>query len=222
MKTLLAASLVLAGLGFTASASAATVDLPGIPDASYVIGPGLGLAIPDDDPLGLATTISVPDSFAINKVALVIQLDHTWVGDLIFTLTGPDGTTVTLADRPGSDFPDDFGDSSNLSATRAIVFGDLGPFVAENMGAGACTGTDSVIGVDCGRWFTPEEALTAAFLGSNGLGDWTLTVSDNAGQDTGVLDGWLIAFNFQTAVPVPPAVWLFASGLFALVARRRR
>jgi subtilisin-like proprotein convertase family protein len=208
-------SVAIAGLLASANAFASRVDV------YYDAGPGLGLAIPDNDPLGVSSTISIGDSFTIGRLAVVVALDHTWVGDLIFTLTGPDGTTITLADRPGSD-TSSFGDSSNLSADHPIIFGDLSPIPAENMGGGSCTSTDSVIGADCHRWFAPNTSLDGTFDGFNAMGDWTLTVSDNAGADTGVIDGWLIAFDRAAAVPVPPAMWLFASGLFALVARRRR
>jgi hypothetical protein len=30
-----------------------------------------------------------------------VGVDHTWVGDLVFNLTSPGGTTVTLMSRPG-------------------------------------------------------------------------------------------------------------------------
>jgi subtilisin-like proprotein convertase family protein len=214
-RQLLCTSLAIAGLAASATASATIAD-------AFYAAPGLGLAIPDDDPTGVSSTISIPDSFTISKLAVVVVMEHTWVGDLIFTLTGPDGTTITLANQPGTDDPDlDAGDSSNLSFDHPIFFGDLSPIPAEMLGAGSCTGTDSVIGLDCHRWHNPDQSLGDTWIGTDAGGDWTLTVSDNTGLDLGVLDGWLIAFNMQ-AVPVPPAVWLFASGLFALAARRRR
>ena len=171
MKGLILASVTMAGL----AASVPTFALP--VDAFYYAGPGLGLAIPDDDPNGVQSTISVPDDLSIEKIAIIVVMDHTWVGDLIFTLTGPDGQTITLLDRPGTTDPAiDAGDSSNASVAYPII-----------------------------------------------LGDWTLSVSDNAGLDLGVLDGWLIAFGYsEIAVPLPAGVWLFASGLVALSARRRR
>jgi subtilisin-like proprotein convertase family protein len=213
-RLLLCTALAIAGLAASATASAVTAD-------AFYSAPNLELALPDEDPTGVSSTISVPDSFSIAKLALIVVMDHTWVGDLMFTLTGPDGTTLTLADRPGTDDPSvDAGDSSNLSSAHPIIFGDLSPIPAEMLGAG-CTDTDSVIGVDCHRWVNPDQSLGDTWIGTDAFGDWTLTVSDNAGLDLGVLDGWMIAFNMQP-VPVPPALWLFATGLFALAARRRR
>lgn len=220
MKTWLGTTLALIGLAVSATASAVSVESwPGV-DQSYRVGPGLGLAIPDNDLAGISSTISIDDDYTIGRMALVVALDHTYVGDLIFTLTGPDGTTITLADRPGSDDPADFGDSSNLSIAYPIVFGDLSPISAEDMGAGSCSSSESIIGLDCHRWLNPDTSLGGTFGGSSTFGDWTLSISDHAGQDLGTLDSWLIAFQYET-VPVPPALWLFASSLFALVARRR-
>ena len=217
-KLLLGTTLAVAGLAATTTASAIPVDV------FYSTAPGLGIAIPDDDPAGVSATISVPETGTIVGLAIMIQMNHTWVGDLIFRLTGPDGTTIVLADQPGTTDPDlDAGDSSNLSLARPIIFGDLSTWAAENMGAGACTGTDSIIGTDCTRWFLPDTSLAGTFGGMSAFGDWTLNISDNTGLDLGTLDAWLIAFDIKGgAIPLPPAVWLFASGLFALVARRRR
>jgi subtilisin-like proprotein convertase family protein len=215
-RQLLCTSLAIAGLAVSATASAVTAD-------AFYAAPGLAMAIPDDDAVGVSSTISISDSFTIGKIAVVVVAEHTWVGDLIFTLTGPDGTTITLANQPGTTDPDaDAGDNANLSTDHPIIFGDLSPMSAEMLGAGPCgNNTDAVIGLDCPRWVNPDESLGGTWIGTDAMGDWTLTVSDNTGLDIGTLDGWLIAFNYQ-AVPVPPAIWLFASGLFALVARRRR
>jgi subtilisin-like proprotein convertase family protein len=204
----------------TAIGLAASVPALALPvDAFYVSG--TNYTIPDDDPNGIQSTIYVPDDRKIEKISIIVTLDHTWVGDLIFTLTGPDGQTITLLDRPGTTDPDtDAGDSSNASADYSLTFGDAGPEPAEMMGAG-CADTDSIIGLDCGKRFTPETSPSEAWAGLSALGDWTLTISDNAELDLGELDGWIIAFRYE-AVPLPAGVWLLASGIIALAARRRR
>jgi subtilisin-like proprotein convertase family protein len=216
MKGLFLASLTIAGLVASVPASALPVD------AFYYAGPGLGLSIPDNDPTGVSSTISVPDDMSIEKIALIVLVDHTWVGDLIFTLTGPDGQTITLVDRPG--YPAaPAGDDADLSTEHPIIIGDYSPLEAELMGAGGCTEGGSVVGLDCPRWFNSDTSLAGTWGGSSALGDWTLSITDNAGQDVGVLDGWLIAFGYgNVAVPLPAGVWLVASGLVALAARRRR
>src|SRR5262245_11643919 len=219
----ISATFALACLTATGIASATTAH-PAV-DNIYSTGAGLNMAIPDDDASGITSTISIASNLIVDRVAVFVSMDHTYVGDLIFTLTGPDGTTVTLADRPGSSDPSDFGDSSNLSAAHGLIFGDrffggAQLVEAENIGHG-CAGTDSVVGVDCARWIRSQDSLDAAFAGLSIGGDWTLTISDNAALDTGALNGWLIAFQTH-AVPLPAGVWLFASGLFGLIWVRRK
>jgi subtilisin-like proprotein convertase family protein len=220
MKTSwISATFALACLMATGIASA-TATHPNV-DYIYSTGPGLGLDIPDNDANGISSTISISDDFLISHMAILVSMDHTYIGDLIFTLTGPDGTSITLADRPG--YPDaSFGDDSNLSAHYPIIFGDLFPDVdAENLGRG-CDGTDTIVGVDCTRQVSANDSMAAAFGGLSTLGDWTLTVSDNADFDTGSINGWSIAIQVPSAVPVPAGVWLLASGLFALAGARRK
>ncbi len=225
-RTLLASLLAAAGV-LGAGVSHAAL-LTGI----YSTGPGLGLDIPDNDAAGISSTIevvpgenfmdTVPDMGALLLgVEVGVSLDHTYVGDLVITLQGPNGDVITLMDRPGAPDQGEFGDSSNLSSNLPLLFGDRAEVGAENVGAGC--GDNSVIGVDCRRAFAPEQSLEVFVLANiNLLGDWTLTVSDNAGQDVGTLNGWYIELDFAP-VPIPAGVWLLMSGLFGLgFARKKR
>jgi serine protease len=59
------------------------------------------IAIPDNDPTGITSTINVQQPIDIEEIAAEINITHTFVGDLLITLTSPTGTTVTLHDRAG-------------------------------------------------------------------------------------------------------------------------
>lgn len=114
------------------------------------------VSIPDDNSSGIQSTIDV--SGATESVGELFNIDvnieHSWVGDLIITLRSPQGTEVTLYD------PDDLDSSSDV----------VGNFP---------------------RDYTPVESLSA-FEGEDPNGTWTLTVSDNAAEDTGTLNSWSI------------------------------
>jgi hypothetical protein len=104
------------------------------------------------------------------------------VGDLQIFLTSPAGTEVLLLDRPG--FPEsDFGCGNS---DMMITFDDDSSFDPEEH----CEGTRP--------WYEgdvkPVEAL-AAFAGELSHGFWTLTVKDNSGGDTGVLENWQLTFD---------------------------
>lgn len=223
---LVSAALLCAGMLGASAANA------GLLTGIYSTGPGLGLALPDNDAAGIASTINVipGDNFMdpvpemgalLLGVEVGVSLDHTYVGDLVITLEGPDGTVITLLDRPGLPDQGDFGDSANADASLPLLFGDRSLIPAENMGA-ACFSTNDTVGIECSRAFAPEESFEAFIVANiNLLGEWTLRVSDNAEQDLGVLDGWYIELDFAP-VPLPAGVWLLASALFGLAAARRR
>src|SRR5690606_26178980 len=68
-----------------------------------IVYSGLPLAIPDNTPAGVSSTATVSGvPGLITGVTVSVNATHTWVGDLIFTLTSADGTVITLLDRPGS------------------------------------------------------------------------------------------------------------------------
>ena len=60
-----------------------------------------GVAIPDNTPAGIQSTLTVGANVTISDLDVVLRVTHTWVGDLAVTLQSPLGTTVTVYDRPG-------------------------------------------------------------------------------------------------------------------------
>jgi len=144
---------------------------------------GAPVAIPDDTPGGVDIPLTVSgftgalaslkfsidgSSCTADAGATTVGLDHSWVGDLIITLTSPSGTKVILANRPGgtgnsgNNFCQTVLDDSASSSIQDISSIDA-PF----------TGT-----------FKPANPL-AAFNGEDANGVWILNVSDNAFIDTG-------------------------------------
>ena len=61
------------------------------------------LEIPDNNSTGVTDNLIVSDSGSLTDLNVSVDVTHTYVGDLIFTLTHVDtGTSVTIIDRPGS------------------------------------------------------------------------------------------------------------------------
>ncbi|MEO0974900.1 MAG: proprotein convertase P-domain-containing protein [Pseudomonadota bacterium] len=176
-------TLAIAALMGLATASQAQV---------FAAGPGLGLELPDDDPGGITSTIDVTGG-AVENVRVIVSIDHTWVGDLIMTLTSPSGTTVSLVDRAGSE-DGGFGDSSDLSSALSIGFNDGHEVSSEDAGADCINSPTDTIGDGCARVFIPRDML-GGFVGEGASGTWTLFISDNAGGDLGALNGWVILLN---------------------------
>jgi hypothetical protein len=136
--------------------------------------------------------IGVPTG-AILDLDVDLDISHTYVGDLDIALdhTGP-GTTRTLIDRPG--VPPGFG--CQFDDILATVDDEAG-VAAETMCNSGPAISGSVIGGD-----PPDNTLLAAFDGSDGMGTWTLTVTDNAAVDYGTLNGWCL--NLTVGGNQPP------------------
>ncbi|MET0863278.1 MAG: S8 family serine peptidase [Nakamurella sp.] len=153
------------------------VGEPGSPAVFAYTGPPL--VIPDADDAGIEVPFQVTGVGAINQVSFTIGgkvcttaerastvgIDHTYVGDLVGTLTGPDGTAVQL-------FSQIAGQAHNMCQVRLTDSADRS--------IQSATELDSPF---TGDW-QPTEPL-AAFLGRPGDGTWRFTVADLTSADTG-------------------------------------
>lgn len=166
------------------------------------LAPNVPVAIPDNDPVGVESDLVVADNVVLTDVDVRVQIDHTWVGDLVITLRAPDNTEVVLLDRPGVPVMSGVGCSDdNLNVT----FDDASGFDPESH----CTGSDP--------WFSgtanPVGSL-ATFNGMSSAGTWRVFASDNAGADLGSIVDWELittpaisgVCNVCTPVPTAPAV----------------
>jgi subtilisin-like proprotein convertase family protein len=140
---------------------------------------GPPVAIPDASTAGARVTFAVAGlgyagaiAFSIDGTACstvagaeTVGLDHTFMGDLVATLTAPGGDTATLFDRSG-------GSGNNLCQ---VVFDD----------AAAREFADAISSQApfTGSW-RPASPL-AELIDAPVDGTWTLTVADTAARDTG-------------------------------------
>jgi extracellular elastinolytic metalloproteinase len=60
-----------------------------------------GLAIPDADPHGILSTLTLPDAGTVESLTATVAISHPYRGDLVVTLVAPDGREVVLHDRAG-------------------------------------------------------------------------------------------------------------------------
>jgi subtilisin-like proprotein convertase family protein len=89
---------------FTARLILGTSDCDAAPRADVTLfqSPQQGLAIPDNTPAGITSTLDITDSRAIERLAVNVNIAHPSRGDLQILLTAPDGTTVILQ-NPSTD-----------------------------------------------------------------------------------------------------------------------
>ncbi len=153
---------------------------------------GAPVAIPDNNTTGVNLVVAVAGVGTISDLdvrfdgtvsspdplSTTVGANHSWVGDMIFRLTSPGGTTVTFYDRPGVP-ASTFGCSSNNLFALTIDDEAGSPLEATCPGgtdAGPLTGS-----------FTGNNPLSA-FDGQNPNGNWTLTAIDAAGGDVGTYE----------------------------------
>ncbi len=123
---------------------------------------------------------------------------HTYTGDLTFTLTSPSGTVITLFDQPGVPSSTYGCSQDNL----LLSFDDDAANSATTLENTCNTGTTQAIS-GAYQAITPLSDLNGEEL----AGQWTLTFTDNVGEDGGELVSW--ALEFCTSIPAAlPLDWL--------------
>jgi subtilisin-like proprotein convertase family protein len=158
----------------------------------------INLAIPDNTPAGANTTIVLPAGRnfpAAADLKVRINVNHTWVGDVRFTLTTPCGTTL-LFDRPGVPATGT-GNNNNLGTNNS---GTPPPaeYIFDLAGATVLPETALGTGFIPGGTYQPSDAGGAAHTWTglafpcSAAGNWQLNVSDHAGADVGTLVSWQI------------------------------
>lgn len=75
----------------------------------------------------VSDSITITDPIDLQWVEVDILIDHSYIGDLVITLTSPDGTTSTLVNRPGKSGSNTWGtsqDDINFVLTSAQHWGE--------------------------------------------------------------------------------------------------
>lgn len=142
--------------------------------------------------LAIIDNTTVTDTFVVGSSGTLEDLNvsllasHTYVGDILFTITHQDtGTSVTIVDRPGYTGTG-FGCSGNNVDALLDDEGVDGP--VENQ----CASDPALFGSP-----TPNNPLNA-FDGEDLSGTWVMSVTDNAGGDTGTLQEWCLSPTLST------------------------
>lgn len=60
------------------------------------------LAIPDNQPVGVISTLRVPQAGVVSRLAVAVDITHPYIGDLQVKVTSPGGKTALLHNRTGA------------------------------------------------------------------------------------------------------------------------
>ena len=94
-------------------------------DSEIRLASSPALAIPDNDPQGIADRIRVDQDIRVAQVRLELDISHTWRNDLVVELQAPSGTSARVSDREGGSAHDIRGSFDNASEPRlAALLGE--------------------------------------------------------------------------------------------------
>ncbi len=125
-----------------------------------------------DLPITILDNQSVSSKLSITTEGVITDLDvvnlkgtHSWIGDVLFSLIGPDNTEIDIVDRRCNSY-DDFDLSLDDDAGSSVPCPYNG-----------------------GGTYQPDDTLSI-FNGKDQFGTWTLVASDNFGSDQGEIESW--------------------------------
>jgi len=176
--------------------------VPGItPQVAAYTGPAV--AILDNNPTGITIPITVSNitgrisdvnfridgsSCTVNTGSTTVGVDHSYVGDLVFRLTSPDGRSVTLINRMGQTT----NQGHNFCQTTLDDEGGTTPINSASVISAPFTGT-----------FKPFSPLSD-LIGGVANGVWTLHVQDLAQPDSGHVRAFSLIIRTFDACDVLP------------------
>ncbi len=137
----------------TISSECRTSDAPNLPITISSVGTPT-----------ITSTIAVADDRPVLGVRVTLDVEHSFVSDLVIRLTSPSGTTINLVSNS-------CGEGDNIDATFDA---DAPPFI--------CGEDPAISGL-----VRPLGSLRA-FSGESSFGEWVLTIEDTAPADGGRLN----------------------------------
>lgn len=149
----------------------------------------INASIPDDNAAGIGSSFTVEEVGVVLDVRLVVEVTHTWVGDLIVELRNDAGTTLAVIDRPGVLGGGDNGCSGNdidvlLSDDASQTIDDA--CLPEGGGIPAISGT-----------LLPANPFAGVFVGEPAAGNWRLRAIDANNGDMGTLVSWCLQLTYE-------------------------
>jgi subtilisin-like proprotein convertase family protein len=136
-----------------------------------IVGRELPLEISSGNPSVVTSTISVSQDLPIADLDVNLDISHSFLEDLVISLTSPSGTTITLLSK-------NCGSLNDIN----VLFDDNGVPISCGNSSPTINGTVAPLG------------SLGSFNGESSLGDWVLQIEDTANGDGGSLDGFSLVF----------------------------
>jgi subtilisin-like proprotein convertase family protein len=160
-------------------------------------------SIPDNDPVGVNSQITVDDPRFIQDLDVQVDIDHGSIGDLAVSLTHADtGKSTLLTNRP---IDPGTGKRCKLNDIKGILDDEISASVQVQ----CATSPAAISGI-----YIPYQPLNI-FNQENIAGSWFLNVADNNPDFTGKIKSWCLVAKIgeviqPTPSPQPPQLPLQA------------
>ncbi|MBD3582012.1 proprotein convertase P-domain-containing protein [Flavobacterium selenitireducens] len=162
----------------------------------------IAMPIPDggnpiNSPIEITQLMKIKDP---SKVTVVVNLDHTFCGDLVVELVAPNGTATALVKRLGVASSGGFGSAANFSSANALSFNSKNEtgIVFEGLVTSDVIAAGDYAPTGGGQDVVPQMAVVQPleqFLANKDVsGQWKLRVQDHGNADIGTLVGWRLEF----------------------------
>ena len=147
------------------------------------------ISIPDNDANGVNDDIAITDGRVLVRVNLYLDISHSWVGDLVVSLTHLNtGESRIALNRPGS---------PPLGCGNNDVVAILDDGAAQPADDKCASYPHAISGI-----YLPSQELRT-FSGGSISGTWRLNVSDQYQNDTGALNHWCLEAKLADSMPAP-------------------
>jgi subtilisin-like proprotein convertase family protein len=165
-------------------------------------GTALNLAIPDGNPNGISSTITVGGELpTLMNLTLTLNVSGGYNGDL-YAYLSYNGTLVTLLNRVGT------GSGNAIQSTYGFSTAGFNNVTLSDTGTGG--NIHNVQSPGSAVSYTADGGSLSSFNGLDPNGTWTLFFADLSGGSTSTLNGWSLDV---TAVPEPVNVSLAIFGV---------
>jgi subtilisin-like proprotein convertase family protein len=174
------------------SSSPSVSQSPSATEITFKSGP-INVDVPDNNAAGVTHKIAAVLAVGVyfNNMRVMINMSHTFVGDIGINLKSPSGKILNLFNRHGENEDNMVNTVISSQGTNALSDGNA-PF----------TGTFRATGsLNVGPTQYKSNVTSFADLYSDPSGNWTLVLVDFAFGDVGSLTSWEIVFYTTSQSP---------------------
>lgn len=165
---------------------------------------GMPIAIPDANAAGISSTITTSGlpttGYVVSDIRVRVSVPgHTWAGDLVMTLTGPNGQRINLDFYLGATGNGVSGiNNAVIRQSGGAALSGAGSPVTGNFSADLASAAANFFGAPSGTTgFLPTSQLWSS-LHSTLNGNWTLRIADPWTGDSGSLTAWSLEIVYGT------------------------